>query len=603
MKRFVIFLIFLVILLLSPRAIYAQEKFKTSISSLYDVSEDGKTHVTHEVLIENLTTDYYAGKFKLNIEGIDPVNPKAYENGSETSLTIDKKDNLTSLEIIFSDAVVGVGNKKSFSLVFEDSSLAAKTGDVWEISIPKIGNPDSFDSYAASLIVPKSFGIVAYISPEPIDSNTEGAKNVYFFEKDQLLKTGVTAAFGQFQVFSFDLTYHLENPLNRRGLIEIAIPPDTSFQRVFYEDIDPKPTFIKKDNDGNWLATYELGSRERVDVKARGQVQVFAKRREFERPGEQSLSDNLKETLYWQTSDPAIDDLANRLKTPRAIYDYVVNTLTYAYDKVDPRTKRIGASGVLLDPSYAICTEFTDLFIAIARAAGIPAREINGYAWTENPELQPLSLVSDVLHAWPEYWDHEAGAWTPIDPTWGNTTGGIDYFSKLDMRHIAFVIHGENAERPFPAGSYKLGPNPQKDVFVSISSLSINKINEAQVEVRPINTLPISNFRFQVTLYNPGPQALYNQTLSVSHDGEERESFYVDFLPPFSSWSGVVEAPVSFLGLKTPNTISIYYNKTHVDVPTNKVMVAILQASGILFLIFLLLLIILWKHSRSVKKK
>jgi len=51
--------------------------------------------------------------------------------------------------------------------------------------------------------------------------------------------------------------------------------------------------------------------------------------------------------------------------------------------------------------------EFTDLFIALSRAAGIPAREINGFAYTDDIRLRPLDLVTDMLHAWPEYYDEE----------------------------------------------------------------------------------------------------------------------------------------------------------------------------------------------------
>src|SRR5258707_13577173 len=100
--------------------------------------------------------------------------------------------------------------------------------------------------------------------------------------------------------------------------------------------------------------------------------------------------------------------------------------------------------------------EFTDLFIAMARAAGIRAREINGYAYTENKDSEPLSLVADVLHSWPEYWDKYNKEWILVDPTWGNTTHGIDFFHKLDLRHFTFVIHGVNSEFPLSPGSYKL---------------------------------------------------------------------------------------------------------------------------------------------------
>jgi len=52
-----------------------------------------------------------------------------------------------------------------------------------------------------------------------------------------------------------------------------------------------------------------------------------------------------------------------------------------------------------------------------------------------------------------------------IDPTWGSTTSGIDYFKNLDLDHIAFVIKGSESEYPIPAGGYKF-ENASKDVNV-----------------------------------------------------------------------------------------------------------------------------------------
>ncbi|MBM4402559.1 MAG: hypothetical protein FJ044_04925 [Candidatus Cloacimonetes bacterium] len=58
--------------------------------------------------------------------------------------------------------------------------------------------------------------------------------------------------------------------------------------------------------------------------------------------------------------------------------------------------------------------------------------------------------------------------WVNIDPTWGATTG-IDYFSKFDTNHLAFVIKGIDSERPYPAGPYKIEEGKENDVQVSFA--------------------------------------------------------------------------------------------------------------------------------------
>ncbi|MEK7065617.1 MAG: hypothetical protein AAB961_01370, partial [Patescibacteria group bacterium] len=74
-------------------------------------------------------------------------------------------------------------------------------------------------------------------------------------------------------------------------------------------------------------------------------------------------------------------------------------------------------------------------------------------------------------HSWPEYYDTELGRWIPVDPTWADTTGGIDYFSKLDFNHIAFAIHGENSEYPYPAGFYRKPDKTTRDVTVTFADI------------------------------------------------------------------------------------------------------------------------------------
>ena len=209
-------------------------------------------------------------------------------------------------------------------------------------------------------------------------------------------------------------------------------------------------------------------------MKVNGRAKVLL------RPKKQKLSQKerkeyLKEQPFWQTTDKRIKELALELKTPYKIYKYVVDNLKYDFKRLQTGMPRLGALGVLKNPSSAVCLEFTDLFIALARAAGIPAREVNGFAYTQNSKERPLSLVKDVLHAWPEYYDSDMQTWVMVDPTWENTTGGTDYFYTLDFDHLAFVIKGISSTYPIPAGAYKISNNQTaRDVIVEFGN-SFNK--------------------------------------------------------------------------------------------------------------------------------
>ena len=382
----------------------------------------------------------------------------------------------------------------------------------------------------------------------------------------------------------------MENPLTRLSEVQIAIPPDTDHQKMYYTSISPAPTSIDKDDDGNWIAKYNLKPRERIDVVATGSVQIFSSARPFLVPEDSVLAKNLEEKPYWEISDSSIKEVSKNLKTPEDVYNFVVKHLSYNYDRVEPNVQRMGAKEALANPTQAICMEFTDLFVALARASGIPAREINGYAYTENPEIQPLSLVADVLHAWPEYWDSERKAWIAVDPTWGSTTGGVDFFNKLDLRHFTFVIHGQDSLKPFPPGSYKLGANPQKDVFVNFGRLPEKRNSEPEIAIAEKRKIPFLAQKFAVQVRNPGPSSLDNLNVSVLFDQKTQETIKIPNLIPFSNYEFEIAVPFSFLGSSTPHNVTVKAAGSKVEVATAKNLVIIY--SLVLFSIFLIALLI-----------
>jgi len=593
------------LLLIIPFAVFASRvraanEFSVDAIVTYDVQGTGTTLVTHSITLENNLSTVYATSYSLGLENIDAANVKASSDSGESfPVDVSKDSKTTNIKVYFPDTSIGKGTQRKFNISYENSTFAVRTGEVWEVSVPRLGDGSNFRNYGIILKIPKSFGLEAYISPKAEDSQITDSGYQYSYNKDSLLQTGITAGYGQFQVFSFNLYYHLDNPVSKESSIQIPLPPDTAFQKVYIQKLDPKPENVSLDADGNWMATYNLLPRERIDVNAAGSVQIFASYRSFPKTDTQVLNENLKSTQYWQTDNPKILELAKTLKTPKAIYDYVSGNLHYNVARVQPNVQRMGAVGALDNPNDAICMEFTDLFIALSRAAGIPAREVNGYAYTENPDLQPIGLVADVLHSWPEYYDKEKHVWIPVDPTWGSTTGGEDFFNKLDLRHFAFVIHGESPTTPYAPGSYKLGPNPQKDVFVSFGQLPDNKISIPQVSINPFRTLPFFSTIYTVTVTNPGPVALYSLYPIVYYDGIEKTKDFIEILPPFSSHQIQLTIPHSFLGKDMPNIIKVSVGQSEAETLTNKKQIVINSLLVVLGVLIVVMSIIFIRVKRA----
>lgn len=449
----------LVYWIIPMRPAHAAGKFQANYDVSYAIAPSGVTIVTQTVTLINQETNLYPKQYSITLDTTNISAIIARDDGGTITPTITQKEGKTEILLTFNKQIVGIGKQLTFTLRYENSDIAQKNGAIWEVNIPGISDDPDLGTYSVSLQVSPTFGKNTYLSPLPADGK--------HWNRSQMTKGGISAAYGEGQYAKLTLRYFLENTHVSPVIQEIALPPDTSFQRVSIDTLSPKPQEITKDADGNWLARYTLSPGQKLPIQAGVSISlVLEPRSDYQKPSGQDVSEYRKPLPFWESDDASIQKLASLHKTPKDIYDFVVNSLTYDYERVKKPTTRKGALGALNAPKNAICMEFTDLFIAIARAAGIPAREAVGYAYTTNSKLRPLSLVTDVLHAWPEYYDTTQNIWIPVDPTWGNTTGGVDYFTKLDFNHITFALHGKSSSEPFPAGFYREQGKEGKDVVV-----------------------------------------------------------------------------------------------------------------------------------------
>lgn len=455
--------LFVYFIILPLRAEAAGE-FTANYDVSYAIAPSGVTIVTQSVTLVNRQTNLYPKQYAIILDTLNVRNIIARDDGGTVTPTITQAEGKTEILLTFNKQVVGLGKVTQFTLRYENLDIAAKNGNIWEVNIPGITEDEDLGTYSVSIQTPPTFGPASYLKPLPADGKR--------WNRDQMTSGGISAAYGSTQFAKLILRYYLDNPGIQTVRHEIALPPDTAYQQVVIDSLNPKPDEMVKDRDGNWLARYTLSSGQKLSIEAGVSVTLQLPSESMESASksgvmtDEEMDEYLKPLPYWQADDPKILALARENPTAREIYAYVVRTLTYDDERVKTIPKRKGALESLNTPKQSLCMEFTDLFIAIARAAGIPAREVVGYAHTTNATLRPLSWVTDVLHAWPEYYDRIRGIWIPVDPTWGSTTGGVDYFSTLDFNHIAFAIHGVSSGMPLPAGFYRENGREGKDVLV-----------------------------------------------------------------------------------------------------------------------------------------
>lgn len=515
-----------------------------NIEYLFNLS--GQATVTHQIDITNNFSQIYPEEYQIQIQGM-PLNDLSATDEEGNILTdFYNKDDITYIKLKFNEAKVGKNQTTTFKLIYRISELAQNKGKTWEISLPQ-SVENSLGNSKITLKTPPEFGSLSFASiPAKFEDGL--TQNTTTFQDSSYSK--ILVIFGNYQLFDFKINYYLENPSNNPVISEIALIPDTYSQSVYYQSISPPPIDINIDSDGNWLAKYQLNANQHLDITAIGQVKTG-----LHLPSENNNPEAyLQSQNFWPTEDPRIKEISQNLNTPRSIYDYVVSTLNYNYDRLNS-SGRLGAIAAISDPDNSLCTEFTDLFVTLARAKGIPAREIQGYAYSNNHKIKPVNPQNDVLHAWPEYYNTSLKSWKAIDPTWGNTTNGIDYFNNLDLNHITFVIHGLSSQYPLPAGSYKKNDNEK--------SISIDFANQ---EFK--NELSFPQISFQgkkLILQNNSPNSQKNLTLSSPELSFTHEILNI---LPYSSIQ-ISSPPTSFIKSLSPKYKQVVFYLKDIDGQTS----------------------------------
>jgi len=209
---------------------------------------------------------------------------------------------------------------------------------------------------------------------------------------------------------------------------------------VVSESIAPSSYTVFTDEFGNRYAeiTVEnLAKGARVPVTLGWRIAVGEVAFDLSHCATSALPPNVQRYLqsetYIESDNPSIKSQASLLSagkstacdTVQAIYDYVIATVKYAGYIPEIR----GALSAYRN-KRGDCTEFALLMTALCRAAGIPARALEGVT----------NDAGDEVHTWMEAYLPGLG-WVPFDPTWGRLAGNrTKYLGAMPASHIPQVI-------------------------------------------------------------------------------------------------------------------------------------------------------------------
>jgi hypothetical protein len=232
----------------------------------------------------------------------------------------------------------------------------------------------------------------------------------------------------------------------------VALPTDLEHQRILTEPVfSIEPYAIETDRWGQRCAIFELGrvaAGEKVGVSYTVDVELSALNHVIF-PDEVGTLEDIPEALRSQytadnsrynyaspymrkTVEKIVGDESNPYRIARKIYAHIIDRLKY---------QMIGGwdiPEVVLERGSGSCSEYTYTFIALCRAAGLPARYQGSISMRGDD-----ASIDEAFHRWAQVYLPNYG-WIPVDANRGDKAAPADQARGFGTQKNSLLIttHG-----------------------------------------------------------------------------------------------------------------------------------------------------------------
>lgn len=262
-------------------------------------------------------------------------------------------------------------------------------------------------------------------------------------------------------------------------------PKETDSQHVFELNTFPN---AKISNDSilfnitnpNSISEYEVTSKVRVEKnfpKIKGKVEF---------PIRDAIPDDVKQYTepsdYVESGNPEIIRTASQIASGEddlfavaaKLADWTKQNIKYDLSSLAEGTSQ--KAGEVLQSKKGKCDDLTNLFLAMARSLGIPARFVSGVSYTE------LIKNNWGPHGWAEIYFPGYG-WIPFDATYGE-------FGFTDPTHVLYKITKDTKDITTGYGWYGKGVKVEfNDVNFNVSVLEKqDSANDYSIELRVLHS-------------------------------------------------------------------------------------------------------------------
>jgi hypothetical protein len=442
----------------TPEYIRVVEKHtisNNSLNNLIDRNNTDKFQITHL-------------KSKASTISQSVASAKISVDGREVEYTVEYSGESAILSVKF-PRNIGRGDSMTFVLEYNNYGLIEQTGalvDIYASGLAKSALEENEVQdllFSTSIRIKKNtFADLNFVLPEATASGEDGDYLVYNFDKEALSGRSIWIQLGKVQYYKFKITQEVNSnqelnlPFNNeyRLILPRVIENAEIYQKVYYENILPLPRGIEKDADGNIFAYFELPANQSGEIIVEGYVEVGLTDTKVNKNNSGSLSDYdqsmiekwLQPAKYWEVDASEIQSKAQELKGSNSnvfeliddTYNFVVDRIDYSQVKKFGINERLGALATL-NNGAGVCMEYSDLFLTLMRAQGIPAQAVFGFGY------DPLiDADKQEPHQWVQVYIPSLSKWLDIDVTWGeNGEAAVGGYLNHFYTHIA----SENPEQ------------------------------------------------------------------------------------------------------------------------------------------------------------
>jgi transglutaminase-like putative cysteine protease len=471
--------------LLFTTIVHAQ-KYTREVNRTYEVFDDYvQITESRQIRIDNAEIYIAAGNsdkttifadIRPDTEGIDnsqdslsSLTVKRSNGSNYTNYSIDSSGSNPVIDLKF-DRDIEFGIPFNVNISYRSKGVIYKSGKVRDIFIPGFSEDFVFsDSEKAEVInttvrIPKNLGNISFAIPNG-KITAEGDFNIVTFNKEDLVGRSGWIEIGTEQVYEFSITQNFPKSndiIFGTNTYKVVLPRNIKSgnitQDVFFTEISPKPVAIYEDENGNLIGEFTVPSKDSGTLSVKGYAKLTKVEIDYSTyKGAVSsipidiINLNTAPGDYWESNHSsikqaaieAIGDLdpktAPVFSIAEKLYEYVIEKIDYSNIKRFGINERQGALKTL-QGGAAVCMEYSDLYIALLRSLGIPARAVLGYGYTG------IDSTDSSEHQWVEVYIPELG-WISVDTTWGESApelvGG-------DLNHFYVHVASKDPNTPAP---------------------------------------------------------------------------------------------------------------------------------------------------------